>query len=210
VGVDIASKQVFDLILMDMQMPVMDGYMAASELRQRGIETPIIALTAHSLNGDEGRCQAAGCTGYLSKPIDSDRLLKAIANWLGCGERDRGAPSQGTGKQPLLSMLPTEDPEFREIVEEFIERLYVKLDEMRTAASQADWRSLGQLMHWLKGSAGTAGFTELTRPAIALEAAIENADRSAIAALLDEIAELAGRLAIDEPAESNVGEAATV
>jgi CheY-like chemotaxis protein/HPt (histidine-containing phosphotransfer) domain-containing protein len=210
VGVDLASKQAFDLILMDMQMPVMDGYLAASELRQRRIETPIIALTAHSLNGDEGRCQAAGCTAYLSKPIDSDRLLKAVAHWLGSGERTAGAPLPGTDKQPLVSKLPTDDPEFREIIEEFIERLHAKLDEMRSAASQEDWRSLGQLTHWLKGSAGTAGFMELTRPAIALEAAIEKADRSAIAALLDDIAELAGRVAIAEPAESRVVEAATV
>jgi two-component system, sensor histidine kinase and response regulator len=210
VGVDLASKQAFDLILMDMQMPVMDGYMAASELRQRRVETPIIALTAHSLNGDAGRCRAAGCSAYLSKPIDSDRLLKAVAHWLGCGERASGSPSPSTGKQPLVSKLSTDDPEFREIIEEFIERLHAKLGEMRTAASQEDWRSLGQLTHWLKGSAGTAGFMELTRPAIALEAAIEKADRSAIAALLDDIAELAGRVAIAEPAESRVVEAATV
>jgi two-component system, sensor histidine kinase and response regulator len=201
VGLDLAREHAFDLILMDMQMPVMDGYVAARELRQRGVETPIIALTAHSLNGDEGRCQAAGCSGYLSKPIDSDRLLTAVAGWLKRGQGASGAGAQGAGKRPLVSNLPTDDADFCEIVEEFIERLNDKLEEMRTAASQNDWRTLGQLAHWLKGSAGTAGFTELTHPAIAMEDAIDKEDRRAITASLDELTELVGRIAINEPAE---------
>jgi PAS domain S-box-containing protein len=202
VGLDLAGKQAFDLILMDMQMPVMDGYRAARELRQRGVETPIIALTAHSLNGDEGRCQAAGCSGYLSKPIDSDRLLTAVAGWLGGGQGMNGANAQGAGKRAIVSKLPTNDPEFREIVEEFVERLFDKLDEMRVAVSQNDWQTLRQLAHWLKGSAGTAGLAELSRPAFAIEDAIVNEDRPAITASLDELTEMAGRVAICGPEES--------
>jgi CheY-like chemotaxis protein/HPt (histidine-containing phosphotransfer) domain-containing protein len=201
VGLDIASKQAFDLILMDMQMPVMDGYLATRKLRQRGVETPIVALTAHSLNGDEGRCQEAGCSGYLSKPIDSDRLLTAIAGWLGDGPV-RGADAKKTAKRPIVSTLPTDDPEFREIVEEFVAQLNDKLVEMRAAASQNDWQTLGQLAHWLKGSAGTAGLAELPRPAIAMEEAVAWQDRAAIAASLDEMTEMSGRIAIGGPAEN--------
>jgi CheY-like chemotaxis protein len=106
------EKEPFDIVLMDVQMPEMDGLEAASLIRERergaGVHQPIIALTAHAMKGDQERCMAAGMDGYVSKPIHAQQLFQLIDALVAAQpggpspEPDHGAADAGRPREPII------------------------------------------------------------------------------------------------------------
>jgi PAS domain S-box-containing protein len=208
-GVEMASRGKYDVILMDMQMPIMDGYTAASTLRSHGCTTPIIAMTAHAMKGEEEKCREAGCTGYVPKPIEVDRLLRTIAELAGvrttgasASATPQAAPAGAVATDGLKSALPMDDPDFKEVVIEFVDRLGDRLNEVQRAWEQRELAEVASIAHWLKGSGGTAGFDAFTGPAKRLEQVAKNQDLDQIQSAIEDLKTIASRIQVPAPPAS--------
>jgi CheY-like chemotaxis protein len=170
----------FDLLLMDLQMPEMDGFEATALVRAKekttGHRLPIVAMTAHAMKGDRERCLGAGMDGYISKPIHAKELFETVANL---------APPTARAEQPFPDREPEEalfdqaaalarlnnDPDLlQELAKTFLDDAPRMLQDVCEAVAAADAPKLQRSAHGLKGAVSIFAEGDAYRAALALEA----------------------------------------
>ena len=178
------QRERYDLILMDIQMPVMDGYTATQTLRASGVAVPIIAITANGTEDDKQRCRDAGFTAYVTKPVSMAALLRAVGEQLGLSPEPTSlsvrtvstSPEMGIESAAALDFLASGrkertvrseitlpvDPVFRDFAMRFIRKVSDSLPQLMSSIDAKDGTTLSGLAHWMKGTGGTVGLPVLT------------------------------------------------
>ncbi len=218
-AVNLVAANEFDAILMDVQMPVMDGREAARRIRQTGLTLPIIALTAESSAESETQCREAGCTHFLTKPICFDRTAAVLRSALQ-GTADDVSPaatsdagSRTSSSEPetqglLTSSLPAHKPRIQALLRSFSEKLPRKLAEMEAALEGGDLDQLSALAHWLKGSGPNMGYAAFADPALRLEQLARDGETQQIPDTLRRLHELAARIRVSADVNAKDGQPA--
>ncbi|MBW2706296.1 MAG: response regulator, partial [Deltaproteobacteria bacterium] len=202
-GVDAARANQYDAILMDIQMPVMDGYTATREIRkdERFKELPIIAMTAHAMSGDEDKSLEAGMNGHVAKPIDPDQLFATLKKWIQPSKRrvQVQQPEVPVERPESDAALPAEDelPEFlpgfdlagglerlmgnkrlyRKLLVDFGTKYIEIASDIRAALDTKDFEQVHSLVHNLKGLAGNLEAKDLQAAAANLEKLVKGVEK---------------------------------
>lgn len=173
------SENRFDAVLMDVQMPEMDGFEATAEVRKResarGTHLPIIALTASAMHGDWDRCLKAGMDACMTKPIQPDKLFTTIETLVPSQdsaeriERARTKPGDALDAKTLLARVEGDTQLLSELAELFLNECPRMVEEIRQALAKHDSRALERAAHRFKGSAGNFSAKGTVEAALKLE-----------------------------------------
>ena len=185
----------YDAVLMDCQMPEMDGFEATREVRRRegsDRHTVIIAMTAGAMAGDQEKCLAAGMDAYLSKPVKADKLAAMVALWTGADLHGK-VPTQDPAIAGLLDQtyvsglreLGTD--EFDKLIRLFLTDGQTRVDGLRAAQLAGDTSAMVKLAHSLKGSASSFGAGTLAARCGELQARARAADAAEDARMIDRV-----------------------
>ncbi|MBU2549392.1 MAG: response regulator [Proteobacteria bacterium] len=205
------AKGGFDLVLMDVQMPIMDGMEAARRIRDRerleGGHVPILAMTAQAMKGDQERCLEAGMDAYISKPLDTLKLFRLIEQWTPRGPRpprvevsraETEAPAPTLDLDELIERLQGDRDLLSELAGLFFTRVPDVMRELDQAVLEQNSNEMKTAAHGLKGMAGNLSAKALSRAAQRLEAMGRDGNLSgateAMAALRLEIGRLREKL----------------
>jgi two-component system, sensor histidine kinase and response regulator len=206
----------YDIIFMDCQMPVMDGYEATGEIRKLENlknHTPIIAMTAYSMKGDENKCLEAGMDDYLSKPFAFEQVINMIrkhvksfkdSNFnndiknfedLNISEVEENQNSYFDETVKLLMEESGFDEEFcRELVEDFCKQAEQLLIDIKENITKNNLTEASILLHKLKGSAGTARINDIAKNSLKAENAIKNENKDLLIKILEGTEKLLDKL----------------
>jgi PAS domain S-box-containing protein len=166
-ALDALTHDAFDVVLMDVQMPVMDGLEATAAIRARekdtGRHTRLVAMTAHAMNGDRERCIAAGMDGYLSKPLDPQMLYAIV--------EENAVPfaPAAVDSAMLLNRLDGDEALVADVIELFLGDCPARLTAIKAAVDARDAKAIRTTAHVLKGAAGNLSAPALFRAAAVLE-----------------------------------------
>ena len=171
----------YDLVLMDRQMPVMDGLTATRTIREweranGRIPTPIVALTASALKGDREKCLAAGCTGFLTKPIKQEVLLRAIKEYSAASAALAPLMVEGAQKDPNLVLAY---PKLAALIPPFLKNRRLDVITMLDALGRGEFEIVERLGHAMRGVGASFGFQGITDIGKALEFGAGRADMEA-------------------------------
>jgi two-component system sensor histidine kinase/response regulator len=200
--IEVLKQRDYDLILMDVQMPQMNGFEATKAIREREGEskhTPIIAMTAHAMKGDREQCLQAGMDDYIAKPIEPQELFDAIEKWVKSSDRNRATPREGDSKKGnLLKAIPIDlkttlkrfggDKEFfKKMLGEFLNSVPKQLEKLAEAIEKGDEGVVEKEAHSVKGAAGNLGAEAFAQVALQLEILVRKKDLTGAKALLSDL-----------------------